>query len=143
MTPSPLIILPRITKPSSGLTLCRGVYYLTYAQELDGVRTHHMKSLSTPRLEVARSYRDQWHAVARVAGAVTAAPHGWGKRGTGIKVSRNNTSGYRNVTWSAKLQHWIAKVIKDGVAHQASFDTIEEADAHATKLRRELHGEKS
>lgn len=55
---------------------------------------------------------------------------------------RNNTSGFKGVTWHAKTGKWLARVTCRGVTYRlGSFETSESASRAVEAKRSELHGE--
>ena len=57
------------------------------------------------------------------------------------KINRNNTSGYKGVSWDTRLKSWKAYItLESKNIHLGSYKTPEEADAVVRKAREELHG---
>lgn len=57
-------------------------------------------------------------------------------------ISKNNTSGFKGVTWSKRSKKWQAQITIDRKYKQiGKFDTPEDAHAAYTKASAELHGE--
>lgn len=61
---------------------------------------------------------------------------------TNQRTYKNNTSGYKGVSWNASKRKWHARISKEGkVIHLGFFDSPEEAYDRYCKAARELHGE--
>lgn len=57
------------------------------------------------------------------------------------RMSKNNTSGYKGVSWNNSLKKWYAYIhLESKRIHLGTFNTAEEADAVVRKAREELHG---
>lgn len=57
-------------------------------------------------------------------------------------LDRNNTSGYRNVSWSIQKERWRVTLKKDGKTYSfGTYEDIEEAAKVAKKARKDLFGE--
>ena len=57
------------------------------------------------------------------------------------KLNKNNTSGYKGVSFDARLKLWKASICLEGKRiHLGSYKTLEEADSVVRKAREELHG---
>lgn len=58
------------------------------------------------------------------------------------RVRRNNTSGYKGVSWHEHTQRWQARIASDGaLLHLGIFDTPEEAAVAYNNAALEYHGE--
>lgn len=57
-------------------------------------------------------------------------------------VFKNNTSGYKGVSWSARNKRWFAYADKNKIRKNIGyFDTVEEAALAAAQARNNLHGD--
>ena len=57
------------------------------------------------------------------------------------KLNKNNTSGYKGVSFNARLKLWKASICLEGKRiHLGCYKTPEEADEVVRKAREELHG---
>lgn len=58
------------------------------------------------------------------------------------RIGRNNTSGFKGVSWSKKRKAWIARITFAGIQHQiGAFRNAEEAAAAVMAARPIFHGE--
>ena len=58
------------------------------------------------------------------------------------RISRNNTSGIKGISWSNSSKRWKAQVMHEGVTtYLGSFTSLEKASEVLKKAREELHGE--
>lgn len=58
------------------------------------------------------------------------------------RKNKNNTSGYKGVTWYARYSKWMASVVFKGKRHNVGYFDTPETAAQALKLKREtLHKE--
>lgn len=57
------------------------------------------------------------------------------------RLAKNNTSGFKGVSWHKARRKWITQIAADGGRASVYFDTQEEAHAAYVKASRELHKE--
>lgn len=58
------------------------------------------------------------------------------------RMNRNNTSGYKDVTWNKKSRKWQVQICNgNGQTYFGSFDKVEDAGKAAARGRELLHGE--
>lgn len=65
-----------------------------------------------------------------------------GENSRNSKIPKNNTSGFKGVSWHSRDKKWQAQLmINKKSKHLGIFKTIEEATEAVKKAREELHGE--
>ena len=56
-------------------------------------------------------------------------------------AQRNNTSGYKNVSWCKLMNKWVVRIAKNRIDKVIGyFDNIEEANIAAIAFRKKIHG---
>ena len=56
--------------------------------------------------------------------------------------NKNNTSGYKGVTWHKPAGTWMVQVMLNGKSHYGGlFDNLKDAAVRAAQMREQMHGE--